>query len=144
MVLQVDLSGSDGMPDRTIKDGLKQPDRIKISFTANSKEYSASIAPDQVRFGPEFFLAMTLPDFKHQVVNRLLANKKEDGPTLFPLLEQCLQEVALTEWRNVASTRCPTKESKTYENFLECIRDYLEALAGFSNVWRGFPMSEIN
>lgn len=126
--------GSDGMPDRTIEDGLKQPDRIKISFTANSKEYSASIAPDQARFGPEFFLAMTLPDFKHQVVNRLPANKKEDGPTLFPLLEQCLQEVALTEWRNVVSTRCPTEEGKTYENFLECIRDYLEALAGFPNV----------
>ena len=126
--------GSDGMPDRTIEDGLKQPDRIKISFTANSKEYSASIAPDQARFGPEFFLAMTLPDFKHQVVNRLPANKKEDGPTLFPLLEQCLQEVALTEWRNVVSTRCPTEESKTYESFLECIRDYLEALAGFPNV----------
>ena len=126
--------GSDGMPDRTIEDGLKQPDRIKISFTANSKEYSASIAPDQARFGPEFFLAMTLPDFKHQVVNRLPANKKEDGPTLFPLLEQCLQEVALTKWRNVVSTRCPTKESKTYESFLECIRDYLEALAGFPNV----------
>ena len=50
--------GSDGMPDRTIEDGLKQPDRIKISFTANSKEYSVSIVPDQARFGPEFFLAI--------------------------------------------------------------------------------------
>ena len=126
--------GSNGMPDRTIKCGLKQPDRIKISFTANSKEYSASIAPDQARFGPELILAMTLLDFKHQVVNRLPANKKEDGLTLLSLLQQCLQEVALTEWRNIISTRCPTEEGKTYENFLECIRDYLEALAGFPNV----------
>ena len=125
------------MPDRTIKDGLKQPDHIKISFTANSKAYSASIVPDQARFGPEFFLAMTLPDFKHQVVNRLPANKKEDGPTLFPLLEQCLQEVALTEWRNVVSTRCPTVESKTYENFLS-------ASETTSKRWRGSPTSEIN
>jgi hypothetical protein len=118
------------MPDHTIEDGLKQ----KISFTANSKEYSASIAPDQARFGPEFFLAMTLPDFKHQVVNRLPANKKEDGPTLFPLLEQCLQEVTLTVWHNVVSTRCKTEDSKIHENILECIRDYLKALAGFLNV----------
>ncbi len=75
--------GSDGMPDRTIEDGLKQPDRIKISFTANSKEYSASIAPDQAHFGPEFFLAMRLPDFKHQVVNRLPATKKRPDRPFF-------------------------------------------------------------
>ena len=114
------------MPDHTIEDGLKQ----KISFTANSKEYSASIAPDQARFGPEFFLAMTLPDFKHQVVNRLPANKKEDGPTLFPLLKQCLQEVTLSKWCNAVLMRCPTNDNKTYKNFLGCIQDYLEALAG--------------
>ena len=122
------------MPDGTIRDGLKQPDRIKISFTANIKQYSASVVPDQACFGPELFLPMTLPDFKHLVVNHLPANKIEVGQTLFPLLEQCLQEVALTKWRNVVLKRCPTEDSKTYENFLECIRDYLEALAGFPNV----------
>ena len=90
--------------------------------------------PDQASFGPEFFLAMTLPDFKHQVINRLPANKKEDGPTRFPLLEQCLQEVALTEWRNIVSMRCPTEDSKTHENFLKCARDYLKALVGFPNM----------
>ncbi len=30
--------------------------------------------------------------------------------------------------------RCPTEESKTYENFLKCIQDYLEALVGFPNI----------
>ena len=52
--------GPDGLPDHTIEDGLKQPDRIKISFTADSKEYAASVAPDQALFGAEFFRAMTL------------------------------------------------------------------------------------
>ena len=63
--------GPDGMPDRTIEDGLKQPYCIKISLTANSKEYSASIAPNQVRFGPEFFLAMTLSIASLQRLKRM-------------------------------------------------------------------------
>ena len=45
-----------------------------------------------------------------------------------------MQEVALTEWHNVVSTRCPTEDSKMYENFLECIQDYLKALVGFPNI----------
>ena len=77
--------GSDGLSDHTIKVRLKQPNHIKISFIANSKEYSASVASNQAHFGPEFFLAKILPDFKHQVVNCLTVNKKKDGPTLFPL-----------------------------------------------------------
>ena len=126
--------GPDGLPDRAIADGLKQPDRIKISFTVNGKELTGSVAPDQARFGPEFFLAQTLPDFESKVVSRLPANKQRDGPTLFPLLEQCFQEVGLTEWSNVVSARCPDDASKTYENFVECQRDYLEALARFPNI----------
>ena len=62
---------------------------------------------------------MTLPDFKHSVVICLLSNKKEDRPTLFSLLEQCLQEVALIKWHNIVSTRCPTKDTKIYKNFFE-------------------------
>ena len=48
--------GPKGLPDCTIKDGLKQPGRIKISFTVNGKELTGSIAPNQTRFGPQFFL----------------------------------------------------------------------------------------
>ena len=47
--------GSDGMPDRTIENRLKQPNCMKISFTANSKEYSASIAPDQASLAQSSF-----------------------------------------------------------------------------------------
>jgi hypothetical protein len=33
--------GADGMPDILIKEGLKQPDRIKISFEKGAKEDQA-------------------------------------------------------------------------------------------------------
>jgi hypothetical protein len=39
------------------------------------------IAPDQARFEPEYFLALT-----------------EGGPPLFNLIGQCFQDVSLTEW----------------------------------------------
>ena len=106
--------GPDGLPDQAIADGLKQPDRIKISFTMNGKELTGSIAPDQARFGPEFFLAQTLPDVESKIVSRLPSNKQCDGPTLFPLLEQCFQEVGLTKWLNVVSAHCPDDVSKMF------------------------------
>ena len=126
--------GPDGLPDRAIADGLKQPNRIQISFTVNGKELTGSIAPNRAHFGPEFFLAQMLPDFELKIALRLPLNKQRDGPMLFPLLEQCFQEVGLTKWSNVVAARCPDNASKMYENFVECQRDYLKALAGFPNI----------
>jgi hypothetical protein len=44
--------GADGMPDKLIKEGLKQPNQIKISFKknskdSNSKEITGHVAPNQ-------------------------------------------------------------------------------------------------
>jgi hypothetical protein len=44
--------GADGMPDKLIKEGSKQPDRIKTSFKKNSKdstskEITGHVAPNQ-------------------------------------------------------------------------------------------------
>lgn len=33
-------------------------------------------------------------------------NKQRDGPTLFPLLEQCFLKVGLTNWKNFVLCRC--------------------------------------
>jgi hypothetical protein len=65
--------GADGMPDKLIKEGLKQPDQIKISFKknskdSNSKEITGHVAPDQAQFVVEYFLAYTLPDFKSKIL----------------------------------------------------------------------------
>jgi hypothetical protein len=47
---------------------------------------------------------------------------------------QCFQDVGLNEWSNVIGKRCPDKTHHTKENFNECIRDYLEAVAMFPNI----------
>jgi hypothetical protein len=44
--------GANGTPDKLIKEGLKQPDQIKISFKKNSKdlnlkEITCHVAPNQ-------------------------------------------------------------------------------------------------
>jgi hypothetical protein len=78
--------GAGGMPDKLIKEGLKQPNRIKISFKKNSKEITGHAAPDQAWFGAEYFLAFTLPDFKSKILTQLSDTQKDDGPLLFSLM----------------------------------------------------------
>ena len=53
---------------------------------------------------------------------------------LFSLLGQCFQNVGLTEWTNVIAKQCPDDADPMKANFDECIRDYLEAVAGFPNI----------
>jgi hypothetical protein len=38
---------ADGMPDNLIKEGLKQPDHIKIFFKKGAKEITGHVAPNQ-------------------------------------------------------------------------------------------------
>jgi hypothetical protein len=38
---------ANGMADNLIKEGLKQPDRIKISFKKGAKEIAVHLVPDQ-------------------------------------------------------------------------------------------------
>ncbi len=53
---------------------------------------------------------------------------------LFSLLGHCFQDVGLTEWTSVVAKRCPDDADQTKANFDKCIRDYLEAIAGFPNI----------
>ncbi len=45
-----------------------------------------------------------------------------------------LSGVGLTKWTSVIAKRCPNNADCTKANFDECIRDYLEAVAGFPNI----------
>ncbi len=68
--------GADGMPNKLIKEGLKQPNWIKISFKknskdSNSKEITGQVAPNQALFGAEYFLVYTLPNFKSKILTWL-------------------------------------------------------------------------
>ncbi len=60
--------------------------------------------------------------------------QKDNGPLLFSLLGQCFQDVGLTEWTSVIAKQCPDNADHTRANFNKCIRDYLEAVAGFPNI----------
>ncbi len=82
--------GADGMPDKLIKEGLKQPNQIKVSLEKGTKEITSHVAPNQARFGAEYFLAYTLPNFKSKILTRLLDSQKDNGPLLFSLLGQVL------------------------------------------------------
>jgi hypothetical protein len=131
--------GANGTPDKLIEEGLKQPNQIKISFEknskdSNSKEITGQVAPNQALFGAEYLLAYMLPNFKSKILTRLLDAQKADGPLLFNLMGQCFQGVDLTEWTSVITKQCPNDADCTKANFNECIRDYLEALAGFPNI----------
>ena len=86
--------GADGMPDKLIEEGLKQPDQIKISFKKNSKDLTSKeitgyVTPNQAWFGVEYFLAYMLPDFKSKILTQLLDAQKDDGALLFNLMGQC-------------------------------------------------------
>ncbi len=126
--------GANGMPDKLIKEGLKQPNWIKVSFEKGTKEITGHVMPNQAWFGAEYFLAYTLPDFKSKILTRLSAEQKDNGPLLFSLMGQCFQDVGRTEWTSVIAKWCPNNADCTKEKFNKCIRDYLEAVAGFSNI----------
>jgi hypothetical protein len=70
--------GADGMPDKLIEEGLKQPNQIKVSFEKGTKEITGHVAPDQAQFGMEYFLAYTLPDFKSKIFNYWLRKRPMD------------------------------------------------------------------
>ncbi len=127
--------GANGMPDKLIKEGPKQPDRIKVSFDKGTKKITNHVAPDQAQFGEEYFLAYTFLEFKSKISTRLSDLQKDNGPLLFSLLGQCFQDVGLTEWTSIIAKRCPDDADCTKANFDKCIsRDYLEAVAGFPNI----------
>ncbi len=89
--------GADGMPDKLIKEGLKQPNWIKVFFEKGTKEITGHVTPNQARFGTEYFLVYTLPHFKSKIFTRLSAEQKDNGPLLFSLMGQCFQDVGLNE-----------------------------------------------
>jgi hypothetical protein len=126
--------GTNGMPDKLIKEALKQPDWIKVSFEKGTKEITGHIAPDQAWFGAEYFLAHTLHDFKSKILTRLSAEQKDDGPLLFSLLDQCFQDVGLAEWTSIVAKQCLDNAYCMKANFDECIRDYLKAVVEFPKI----------
>jgi hypothetical protein len=65
---------------------------------------------------------------------QLLDTQKDDGPLLFNLMGQCFQDVGLTKWTNIIVKQYPNDADCAKAKFNKCIRNYLEAVAGFPNV----------
>jgi hypothetical protein len=107
---------------------------MKISFTLTGKELTRNIVQDEAYFGPKFFLTQMLLNFEVKIISCLPVNKQHDGHTLFPLIEQCFQEVGLTQWKNDFSAHCPDEESKMFHNLIKCQYDYLKAHVRFLNI----------
>jgi hypothetical protein len=126
--------GADGIPDKLIKEGTKQPNQIKVSFEKGTKEITGHVAPDQAWFGAEYFLPYMLPNSKSKISTQLSDAQKDIGPLLLNPLGQFFQDVGLTEWTSVVVKWCPNDADRTKAIFDECIRDYLEAVAGFLNI----------
>jgi hypothetical protein len=126
--------GANGMLDNPIKKGLKQSNRVKISFKKGAKEITGHITPDQARFGAEYFLVYTLPYSKSKILTQLSAEQKGDGLLLFNLMGQCFQDVDLAKWTSIIMKQCPDNADCTKANFDKCIRDYFEVVVGFPNV----------
>ncbi len=60
--------------------------------------------------------------------------QKDNGLLLFSLMGQCLQGVGLTKWTSIVAKQCPNDANYTKANFDKCMKDYLEAIAGFPNI----------
>ncbi len=122
------------MPDNLIKEGLKQPNWIKISFEKGAKEITGHVTPHQAWFGMEYLLAHTHPNFKSNILTWLSDMQKDNGPLLFSLMGQCFQDVGLTKWTSIIAKQWPNDADCTKSNFDKCIRDYLEAATSFPNI----------
>ncbi len=111
--------GANGMPDKQIKEGLKQPNQIKVSFKKETKEITGHVATDKAWFGAEYFLAYTLPFSSQGFLTPLSDTQKDNGPLLFSLLGQCFQEVGLTKWQ-VDQRHCKAmpKQCRSYKGKL--------------------------
>jgi hypothetical protein len=93
--------GANGMPDNLIKEGLKQPNQIQISFEKEAKDVTGHATPKQAQFGTEYFLTCMFPNFKSKILTQLSNMQKDNGPLLFSLMGQCFQDVGLPKWTSV-------------------------------------------
>jgi hypothetical protein len=134
--------GADGTPKNSISGGLKQPETITITLTIglnrNVKEHKVFVVPDQGKFGVEWTLALTYPDFTKNVLPRFtMAECEEPGfqAMCFELWGMLVQGNALTAWSMVVAKHFDTDEKINAQNaFEQAIPLYLESLVGLKYI----------
>ncbi len=123
--------GANGTPDNLIKEGLKQPENIKVSFKEGAKEIKGPVVPTQAQFGAECFVTYTLHNFKSKILTQLLAEQKDNSPSLFNLMGQWFQDVGLTKWTSVIAKKCPDDADRTKATLTNVSRITSRLLPGF-------------
>ena len=116
-----------------------QPDSVSLRFIipdkgtrGRTREASADIVPDQGEFGPEYPLVFTFPQFEAKVLRRMDAETESYVSQLHDLLGQCFQAKAIMYWSDTLA-KYPEDE-RTLETFREAQKDYLEKVAGHTNL----------
>ncbi len=131
--------GANGTPDKLIEEGLKQPNRNqdllreklqRLKLQGDHRSSSAQPGSIWRRVLP----LVHAPNFKSKILTQLSDVQKANGPFLFNLMGQCFQGVGLTEWTSIIAKQFPNNADRMNSNFIECIRDYLEAVARFPNI----------
>ena len=111
--------GTDGIPKNSILDCLKQPETITITFTIgsnrNAKEHKVFVVPDQGKFGVEWMLAHTYPDFVKKVLPHFSMVECEEPrfqAKCFELWGMLVQGNALTTWSLVIAKHSTSMERR--------------------------------
>ena len=134
--------GADGILKNSILDGLKQPKTITITFTIgsnqNAKEHKVFVIPNQGKFGVEWTLAHTYPDFvKNVLLHFTIMEREEPGfqAKCFELWGMLVQGNALTAWSMVVAEHFDTDKKKNAASaFKHAIALYLESLVGLKYI----------
>ena len=137
--------GEYGMPKVDPAESMKQPDKIKITYTMNGRRdpdknhissgnYSA--VPDKGELGCEYLVHFTLPGlidifqgFVSTVDHAHNHEYEEFGKQMFAITPECLQGDALTTWQAVCSDNNFNEEAnKTKANWKIAVQLYLEQI----------------
>lgn len=115
-----------------------QPEQIKVQFSVvptgarNSRDLSASIAPDQAQH-VEYFLQFTHPQFMQNIVARLDEGLRSNASLLLELMAKCVQGTGATIWQQVRDKlrgELADGEDTTMEHWTLTLQRYLEEVAG--------------
>ena len=105
------------------------PSQSKIQYTltveTKEKDYSAYVYKDDGS-SPEFTLFYVIPAFEENVIMRLPASLREDGPVLFKLFPMALRGAAASAWKRIVSENFADVEFHTYDNWKKCVTLYIE------------------
>jgi hypothetical protein len=87
-------------------------------------------------FGHKFILALMFVEFESKIIAHFLANMQQDGPALFPLMDQ-YSALQRNETDQIGTLHCYSmlgRGHKIHNTFVDSQHNFLFALASFLNM----------